>query len=136
MTDRFYNILGIRPEVSSAKVTNNMSEDEHFQNKTLRPILKLQNNLLIAVFRNYITKHKNTFYSLTLEKRLQYIENALQKDIKFRNSLKGIIIGQFTVEEYEIYIKNSSRLNKRMMNMVIVRLKDQIQLFESPVVLV
>ncbi len=133
MTDRFYSILGIRPEVSSAKVTNNMSEDELFQNKTLRPILKLQNNLLIAVFRNYITKHKNTFYSLTLEKRLQYIENALQKDIKFRNSLKGIIIGQFTVEEYEIYIKNSSKLNKRMMNMVIVRLKDQIQLFESPI---
>jgi len=132
MTDRFYNLLGIRPQISSAKVTNNMGDDERFQNKTLRPILKLQNNLLLAVFSNYIHKHKNAFYSLTLEKRLEYIENVIQKDVKFRNSLKGILIGQFTVEEYNIYIKNSSNLNKRMMCMVIVRLKDQVQLFDTP----
>ena len=30
-----------------------------------------------------------------------YIENAIQKDINFRNSLKGMIIGQFTIEEYD-----------------------------------
>jgi hypothetical protein len=44
-----------------------------------------------------------------------------------------MIIGQFTIEEYEEYIKNSSSLNKRMMNMVIERLKDQIQVFDSGV---
>ena len=54
----------------------------------------------------------------------------LFKDIKFRNSLKGIIIGQFTINEYGLYIENSSSLNKRMMSMVIERLKDQIQFFE------
>jgi len=61
---------------------------------------------------------------------MSFIENAVQRDIKFRNSLKGMIIGQFTLEEYEIYIQNSSALNKRMMNMVIERLKDQMQFFE------
>jgi hypothetical protein len=39
-----------------------------------------------------------------------------------------MIIGQFTVEEYQIYIQNSSQLNKRMMNLVITRLQDQLQL--------
>ncbi|MFT7065770.1 MAG: hypothetical protein ACJAUO_001345 [Sediminicola sp.] len=107
-----------------------MSEDERFQNQTLRPIIKLQNFLIISVFKNYIGKHKNRFYELTLQKRMEYIENAVQKDIKFRNSLKGLVIGQFTVEEYESYVRNSSALNKRMMNMVIERLKDQIQLLE------
>ena len=43
-----------------------------------------------------------------------------------------MIIGQFTLQEYEIYITNSSALNKRMMNMVIERLKDQIQIFTAP----
>ena len=62
---------------------------------------------------------------------MEYIERAIQKDIKFRNSLKGMIIGQFTVEEYRDYITNSSALNKRMMNMVVERLKDQIQLLEE-----
>ena len=52
--------------------------------------------------------------------------------MKFRNSLKGMVIGQFTLEEYDLYTTNSSALNKRMMNMVIERLKDQIQIFTAP----
>lgn len=123
-------LLRMRPEISSAKINANMSADEFFQNKTLRPVAKLQNELLLAVFRNYAAKHKNVFYDLTIEKRLDYIENAIHKDMKFRNSLKGIIIGQFTIEEFEIYIKNSSALNKRMMDIVKERLKSNIQLLE------
>ena len=78
----------------------------------------MQNHLLIVVFRNYISKRKNSFYELSLAKQLAYIENAINKDMKFRNSVKGMIIGQFTIEEYELYIQNSSALNKRMMNIV------------------
>jgi len=106
------------------------SSEERFQNITLRPILKIQNDLLIEVFKNYINKHKNDFYAFSVEKKLLFIENAIQKDIKFRNALKGMVIGLFTLDEYVEYIKNSSNLNKRMMNMAIERLKSQVQLFE------
>ena len=132
MDDRLNDILRIRPQIASAKVYDGMSDDEQFQNATLRPIAKLQNPLIIEVFRNYITKHKNIFYDLSLDKRLAYIESATHKDMKFRNSLKGMIIGQFTVQEYLVYIKNSSALNKRMMNIVKERLVSQVQLFERP----
>lgn len=133
MNDRSQKLLQIRPEIPSAKILPNMSDEERFQNETLRPIIKLQNDLLLASFQNYIVKGKNSFYNLNLENRLNFILNAIQKDVKFRNSLKGMIIGQFTWEEYEGYIKNSSALNKRMMNMVIKRLQDQIQYFEDKV---
>ncbi|ADV51374.1 glyoxalase [Cellulophaga sp. E16_2] len=131
MNERSHSVTKIRPEIATARISDDMSVEEYFQNKTLRPVLKLQNPLLLDVFKNYIAKHKNTYYSLSLEKRAIYIENAVQKDIKFRNSLKGMIIGQFTVEEYHDYIQNSSALNKRMMNMVVERLKSQIQYFEK-----
>lgn len=130
METRDTQLLKARPEIPSARILPNMSKDERFQNVTLRPIAKLQNDLLLAVFRNYISKHKNVFHNLTLEKRMEHIENAVQRDMKFRNGLKGIIIGQFTLAEYEIYIQNSSALNKRMMNIVRERLQSQIQLFE------
>lgn len=133
MENRESNLLAIRPQLLNARVSENMSNDEQFQNKTIRPIIKLQGNLLIEVFKNYIKKRKNTFYELSLEKRFDFIENAIQKDIKFRNSLKGMIIGQFTVEEYLIYTKNSSALNKRMMNIVKERLQDNLQLLEYKV---
>lgn len=133
MKNRSQNLLEIRPVIPSVLVTDTMGKEEQFQNRTLRPIIKLQNSLLLLIFKNYIGKHKNGFYDLDLQKRLDFIGNSIQKDIKFRNSLKGIIIGQFTEAEYEVYIQNSSSLNKRMMQMVVDRLKDQIQLFEMSV---
>ena len=129
---RDQQLLAARPTSESIIINDRMSDEERFQNQTLRPVIKFQNDLFIEVFRNYIAKHKNVFYQLTIEKRLNYIENAIQKDIKFRNSLKGIVIGQFTVDEYLTYIKNSSALNKRMMNIVKQRLQSNIQLFEKP----
>lgn len=128
MSDRSTNLTNIRPVISSALIYDTMSDDERFQNLTLRPVIKLQNELFIEVFKNYVSKHKNVFYELSLSKQLDYIENAIHKDMKFRNSLKGMVIGQFTIEEYEIYIKNSSALNKRMMNLVKERIIDHIQL--------
>ncbi len=132
MNTRQFNLKSIRPEVSSTTINDTMSSDERFQNLVLRPVIKFQNDLLIEVFRNYINKHKSVFYDLSLEKRIDYIENAIQKDMKLRNSMKGMIIGQFTVEEYLIYIENSSALNKRMMHIVKERLLSNIQLFEKP----
>jgi len=130
MNSRKTDLLNARPLIESALVSETMTTGERFQNETLRPVIKLQNDLLIAVFKNYVKKYKNVFYDLSLEKKMNYIENAIQKDIKFRNALKGMVIGQFTVEEYGRYVQDSSALNKRMMNLVIERLKDQIQLFE------
>jgi hypothetical protein len=111
-------------------VTDQSSSDEVFQNEVLRPILKLQNDLFIASFRNYVSKNKIDFYTNTVEKKMAIMENAIQKDIKFRNALKGMIMGLFTTDEYDQYIKNSSSLNKRMMGMLVERLKSQVQLFE------
>ena len=132
MTPRQLNLKGIRPEISSSTINDTMSSDERFQNRVLRPIIKLQNDLFVEVFKNYVNKHKCSFYDLTVEKKMNYIENSIQRDIKFRNSLKGMVIGLFTVEEYLLYIKNSSALNKRMMGIVKDRLISNIQLFERP----
>ena len=132
METRTKSLLSIRPSLDHIKNTDDPASEAYFQNEVLRPILKFQNYLFVQVLKNYFLKHKNSFYSLSLEKRLLYIENALQKDIKFRNVLKGIIIGQFTLEEYHSYRSKSAALNKRMMQMLIQRYQSQIQLFEIP----
>ena len=129
MKTRDSHVLELRGEALGV-ITFQSSNEESFKNKTLRPILKLQNDMFIAVFINYAIKQKNVFFNLTPEKKLAYIENVIQRDIKFRNSLKGIIIGLFTIDEYNEYIQNSSNLNKRMMNLLIERLKSQVQLIE------
>ena len=127
METRDTELLKLRGE-TLGEINNLSSNEELFQNKTIRPILKLQNELLIQVFINYAVKQKSAFFDLTPSKKLDYIENVIQRDIKLRNSLKGMVIGLFTIEEYDLYITNSSNLNKRMMNLLIERLKSQVQL--------
>lgn len=129
MESRDLSILELRGS-SIGNITEQSSSEEIFQNKTLRPILKFQNDLFIEVFTNYAVKQKGVFFTLSPDKKMAYIENTIQRDIKFRNSLKGMVIGLFTTEEYNTYIKNSSNLNKRMMNMLIERLKSQVLLLE------
>lgn len=126
MSHRNTGILSLREE-AIGDIHPQSSKEEVFQNRTLRPVLKFQNDLLVEAFINYANKQKNHFYTLSTEKKLLYIENAIHKDIKFRNALKGIILGFFTLEEFKEYTLNSSNLNKRMMNLVIERLKDQVQ---------
>ncbi|PHK36970.1 glyoxalase [Nostoc linckia z16] len=130
MNERDIRILELRGG-SIGDIKSDSSAEEQFQNKTLRPVLKVQNTLLLEAFLNYINKSKADFYNFTSDKKLLFIDNAIHKDIKFRNALKGMVIGFFTVEEFREYTANSSNLNKRMMNMLIERLKDQVQLMEK-----
>lgn len=131
MENRSVDLLKIRQGLKTTTIKDQMSSDEIFQNKTIRPAIKFQSELIIEAFKNYVRKHKNVFHSLNQDKKLAYIENAIQRDMKFRNSLKGMILGSFTLEEYKDYIQNSSALNKRMMNIVIERLKDNVMLLDD-----
>lgn len=117
---------------SFGKISAETSAEEFFQNETLRPIMKLQNDLFLAVFQNYIQSSKVDFRQISNEKRMDFIENAIKRDIKFQNSLKGLVIGLFTLEEYSRYSSNSSALSKRITNLLLERIKSQVQLLYTP----
>ena len=123
-------ILELR-ESAIGIISEDSSAEERFQNQTLRPILKLQNELLLEVFINYAKIQKGVFFELSISKKQLYIENALQKDVKFSNSLKGMIIGLFTIAEYKEYSLNNSNINKRIGNLLMERFKSQMQLLEK-----
>ena len=108
-----------------------MSSEEHFQNSVLRPLIKFQNDLLIAVFLNFSNKYKNVFFELSTDKKIFYIENAVANDSTFRNSLKDIVIGLFTIEEYNFYTANTSALNKRMVGIIKERLISHVLLLSE-----
>ena len=130
MIDRDERLLRQRTDLPASKIKDNMSSEEYFQNAVLRPILKFQNDILIEVLKTYISKRKNVYYTLNQNQKLNYVTHSIQKDIKFRNQLKGMIVGLFSLEEYELYTENSSALNKRMMNLMIQRIQNQLQLLE------
>ena len=107
-------------------INSNTSDLERFQNEVLRPIIKMQNNLLVALFKNYIRNRKIEFNKLKAEVQENKINSILTKDINFKNILLGSIIGHFNKNEIKIYLKSKSELNKRIIQMVKQRLQDNL----------
>ena len=54
-----------RPKIPSSKTTDVTNEEERFQNQTLRPIIKMQHDLLIAHFKQYMVSKKCVFDKLS-----------------------------------------------------------------------
>jgi|TARA_B110000240_G_C13134952_1_gene298481 hypothetical protein len=107
-------------------IKENMSALELFQNQTLRPVIKMQHDLLIASFNRYKLKRKIDFSTLTEQKVRSKVKAAFVKDINYKNVTLGFIIGVFSLEEYELYSLNASELNKRIIQIVIQRVQDSL----------
>jgi hypothetical protein len=70
---------------------------EMFQNEVLRPILKLQNDLFIASFKNY-SINTIKILILKLQRKVSNHRKCDSKDSKYRNTLKGMVLGLFTMK--------------------------------------
>jgi hypothetical protein len=115
----------LRPVLKNL-INSNTSDLERFQNEVLRPIIKMQNNLLVALFNNYISNRKIEFNKLKSEVQENKINSILTKDINFKNILIGSILGHLNKNEIEIYLKSKSELNKRIIQIVKQRLQDNL----------
>ena len=131
MSSRDSYLKSLRPDILTKTIKTEMSTEEYFQNTVLRPIIKFQNDLLIAVFLQFCRKYKNVFFDLSIEKKVLYIESVIAKDSKLRTSFRDMIIGLFSVQEYSEYLINASALNKRMTGIVKERLISHVQLLSE-----
>ncbi|WP_294333318.1 glyoxalase [uncultured Chryseobacterium sp.] len=101
------------------------SETELFQNQTLRPVLKLQNEIYLMLFKDYALRKTSDFDTLKKEQKLNFIDQSLQKDNALRNIFIGITIGMLTPEEMKIYLSDTKAFNKRIITMLTERIKSQ-----------
>ena len=116
------NKLDLRPTLD-IPISEESTEVENFQNQTLRPILKLQNDLYVALFESYAMRQKSDYETLSGAKKRTFIEQSLQKDMVLKNTFIGITIGLFTIEEIAVYATQSKDYNRRIITMLIERLK-------------
>ena len=116
----------LRPVLAKIEETEKCSVEEKFQNTTLRQVIKMQHPLIIALFQDYAITRKTVLNILTEQRIKRFIESALSKDIAFKNKMIGLIVGQFTLEEFDFYKNSSSEFNKRIFAIIKKRLKDSL----------
>ncbi|QTE22724.1 glyoxalase [Polaribacter cellanae] len=112
--------------VLSGLIIEGTSEIEQFQNKTLRPIIKMQHVLLINSFKDYLQKRKVDFVVLSDLKRRSRISSVFKTDNNYKNITLGFIIGHFSKDEFDFYINNSSEINRRILQIISQRVRDSI----------
>lgn len=112
-------------ETLEIPVLETSSAIEQFQNQSLRPVLKLQNELYLKLFSTYCARQNPDFNSLSAAKKRTFIEQSLQKDSVLKNTFIGITIGMLTLSELDLYILESKEYNRRMITMLTERIKDQ-----------
>jgi hypothetical protein len=98
------------------------SPEEAFQNDTLRPILKQQDELLRTIFRHYLVKRKVKPDQLPAAKRSEKIKELVTRDNRLRGLLFGIVVGHFTLDEVAYYVDNESGVNRRITNLLVERI--------------
>ena len=115
-------LTALRPDIVIDTERKSMDE-ELFQNNTLRPILKFQNELILAYFKNKTSSFK---VPKEQKEKLIFVENTIRKDAVLRNQLIGLIIGLFTAEEFADYLTQTTQINKRISQLLIKRIQDQV----------
>ena len=108
-----------RPLLSLKKAN---SEEEIFQNKTLRPILKLQHDLIITLAQEFLKSRNITWEKVKEKNPFQWLNINIKRDIPFKNLMIGMVIGQFNKEELVEYLSFQKEMNKRIINMMTERI--------------
>jgi len=116
--NRTEELLKLRPKIKTIKQDLNTSEIEQFQNDTIRPILKFQHDILLAIFHSSLAKNKTQFNDLKLEEKEAKLDQLFQKNLSFKNQSIGAVIGMFTKEEHTIYSSDTSSYNRRIVTML------------------
>lgn len=99
---------------------------EQFQSRTLRPICKLQNPLIVMTVARYVRKYNTEFRQMARADQEAKVRNLLKEDRRLKRSLVGLIAGHFTAEEYAFYLDHQREVRRRLTALFTQRVLDQI----------
>ena len=116
----------VRPKLPDTLTEGELKEEELFQNMILRPVIKMQHDLLIMRVKSHFISKRVLFNVMDNKKRTEAIIQAFQNDHNLKKEIQGMITGQLTVLEFQQYLKIERSLNKRIVQMVRNRMIDSL----------
>lgn len=120
--ERETTVIQLRPKIETIAETAESSVLEYFQNKTLRPILKLQNQALVIAFKGLNTGKRVDYSRMAEVQKRVWIRNILSKDAIARNVIMGMVLGMMTPDELGFFFDHEKECRTRIMDMVAERL--------------
>jgi hypothetical protein len=113
----------MRPLISSA-LTDKSKSIEVFQNEVLRPVIKMQHEIILAYigsleqFKNILSQKGSR---LDFQTR---VHTFISRQLDIKNQLIGMVLGMLTEEEFVFYRDHQNDLHKRISQMISQRVSD------------
>ena len=132
MTDRDAALLALRPQVDAAP-EEAVSEVEAFLHRTLRPVLKLQNDPLLALVAADLRKRVSGFAAFAPDDARERLVSTLKADARLKRVLLGLVLGMLTTDELAFALENDAEVRRRVMLLVVERVRSQAEAVQARV---
>ncbi|UOQ53513.1 hypothetical protein [Hymenobacter cellulosivorans] len=119
-------LLALRPVLPTALGAEPESTAGDFLHRTLRPVLKLQNELLLLLVADFLREHHVAFRTRDAAEQLRMITELLGRNVKLRYTIIGAVVGLFTRAEQEFYRQHRSEVNRRLLELATQRVNSQL----------
>ena len=118
-------LLALRPSVAAA-ANSPATTPGDFLHTTLRPVLKLQNDVLLQVVADFVRDHHLPLATAAPADQQRRLSELLARNVKLRYTIVGIVTGVFSSEEYAFYRQHRAELNRRLLELAQRRVLDQV----------
>lgn len=125
MPDRDAALLALRPKVPTADPDAAASEVEAFLHRTLRPVLKLQNETALALVATDVAKRVPGFAGFAPDDRRARLAALLKKDSRLKRVLLGVVLGALTADELAFALNHESEVRRRVAALLAERVASQ-----------
>ena len=124
MTDRDTALLALRPPVD-AEPGLAATETEAFLHRTLRPVLKLQNEPLLALVAADVGKRVPGFAAFAPDDARERLVSMLKTDSRLKRVVLGLVLGLLTADELAFALSHEAEVRRRVTALVVERVASQ-----------
>ena len=121
MTERDAALLALRPSVP----TEPASGVEGFLHTTLRPVLKLQNPVVLALVAAEVHKRMAGFDAFAPDDQRQRLAEMMRRDSRLKQVLLGVVLGVLTTEERAFALAHEAEIRRRLAALLSERIVSQ-----------
>lgn len=126
LSDHDTALLALRPLIAAELPALAEATPGDFLHRTLRPVLKLQNERLLLTVADFVREHHLAFAKTEMARQQRLVAELLARNVKLRYTIIGLVSGVFTGPEISFYRQQRPVLNRCLLELATRRVQDQV----------
>lgn len=128
MTVRDAALLAMRPSVAlgpEAPDPATLDAPAQLLHQTLRPVLKLQNETLLALVARSVRARTAAFPGFAPDDQRRHLDALVRRDQRLQRLLLGVVIGHLTADELSRWLGHDLEMRRRTVALLAERVTGQ-----------